>query len=144
VASSSDNADFRYAFEPMTLSDNPGNTESIDLVETFYSRICYRYTSTSYIQQNACTTLGTGSTLHTVTALLNTDTTTQLVEAISQVTRSCLTHHCSILMVVHTTGTERISFLPLHTLSTTQIDSTPVTTKKSACGCTTPASPLPL
>ena len=60
--SSSNNADFRYAFEEMSLNNMPDNVETIDLVETFDSRICYRYTSTSYIQQNACSSLGTGST----------------------------------------------------------------------------------
>jgi len=59
---SNNNADFRYAFEPMSLNNLPDNTETIDLVETFDSRICYRFTSTSYIQQNACSSLGTGST----------------------------------------------------------------------------------
>ena len=55
------NADFRYAFESLSLTDAAGNTEAIDLVDEFDSRICYRYTSASYVQQNACGNLGTGS-----------------------------------------------------------------------------------
>jgi hypothetical protein len=55
-------ADFRYAFETLSLTDTAGNTEAIDLVDEFDSRICYRYTSVSYVQQNACSSLGTGST----------------------------------------------------------------------------------
>jgi hypothetical protein len=34
-------ADFRYAFETLSLTDAAGNTEAIDLVEEFDSRICY-------------------------------------------------------------------------------------------------------
>mgnify|MGYP000013462230 CR=1 FL=1 len=59
--SGNNNADFRYAFETLALTDTVGNAEAIDLVEKFDSRFCYRYTSVSYIQQNACGNLGTGS-----------------------------------------------------------------------------------
>ncbi len=54
-------ADFRYAFHPLTLTDTSGNTDTMYLEDTFTARICY--SSTAYVKQAPCASgLGTSST----------------------------------------------------------------------------------
>jgi len=49
-----DVADFRYAMETITLTNNTGNTYALDLTDKVDARICYAYSSASYV------TVGTG------------------------------------------------------------------------------------
>jgi plastocyanin len=59
---SSNNAgDFRYTFDSLSLTDNPGNTHTMDLVDSVDARICYSFTSSSYVLTAACAnSLNTG------------------------------------------------------------------------------------
>ena len=59
TSSSSNEADFRYVFHDMSLTDTSGNTDTVYLEDTFTARICY--TSTAYIKQERCAS-GLGST----------------------------------------------------------------------------------
>ena len=60
---SSNSGDFRYAFDSLTLTDDSGNTHSMDLVSSVTSRICYSYSSTSYEYVTGCAgSLSTGGT----------------------------------------------------------------------------------
>ena len=53
--SNSDNkADFRYAFESLSLSDTSGNAESVALTDRFTSRVCYSWSSASYQMVARC------------------------------------------------------------------------------------------
>ena len=52
--SSDNNADFRYVSEAVTLLDASGNTAEVELVDQFTRRVCYAYTSTSYIMVSNC------------------------------------------------------------------------------------------
>ena len=53
--SNSDNkADFRYAFESLSLSDTSGNSESVALTDRFTSRVCYSFSSSSYQMVARC------------------------------------------------------------------------------------------
>jgi flagellin-like protein len=54
-------ADFRYAFESLVLVDTSGNSETMDLVDSVDSRICYSFTSTAYETVQPCTGLTTNS-----------------------------------------------------------------------------------
>jgi len=60
---SSDNAgDFRYAFDSLTLTDDAGNAHTMDLVDSVDSRICYSFTSSSYVMTAQCAnSMNTGS-----------------------------------------------------------------------------------
>jgi hypothetical protein len=60
----SSKGDFRYAFEGLSLSDASGNTGTIDLVDRIEARVCYTYSSSSYVMVAGCSGsryLGTGS-----------------------------------------------------------------------------------
>ena len=60
----SSKGDFRYAFEGLSLSDASGNTGTIDLTERIEARVCYTYSSSSYVMVAGCSGsryLGTGS-----------------------------------------------------------------------------------
>ena len=46
--------DFRYAFEPMTLSDSSGNSGSIDLTDRITARVCEESSSTTYTTIARC------------------------------------------------------------------------------------------
>ena len=61
---SNDNAaDFRYAFETLSLTDASGNTDSIALTDRFTARVCYNYQSTSYDMVARCLSgISTGGT----------------------------------------------------------------------------------
>jgi len=49
---SSNAADFRYDFHPLTLTDTSGNSDTMELVDTFTARVCYP--SSSYTSQRPC------------------------------------------------------------------------------------------
>ena len=46
--------DFRYAFEPMTLTDASGNTGSIDLTDRITARVCEESSSSTYTTVARC------------------------------------------------------------------------------------------
>ena len=50
--SGNNDADFRYVFHTMSLSDTAGNSDTVYLEDEFTARICY--TSTAYIKQERC------------------------------------------------------------------------------------------
>jgi len=47
-------ADFRYSTAGVSLTDAPGNTDSVALVDNFDARVCYSWTSTSYAVLQSC------------------------------------------------------------------------------------------
>ena len=49
IAYTSDVADFRYAMEKITLTNGSGNSVSIDLTDKVDARICYYWSSSSYV-----------------------------------------------------------------------------------------------
>ncbi|MGY8727882.1 MAG: hypothetical protein ACKVKS_01490, partial [Candidatus Poseidoniales archaeon] len=52
---STDNvADFRYASQGVTLTDAPGNAETVPLTTQITERVCWAFASTSYIYINTC------------------------------------------------------------------------------------------
>jgi len=53
-SASSNSADFRYAFETLTLTDDSDNTATMDLVDNVDARICYSFSSTSYVYTAPC------------------------------------------------------------------------------------------
>jgi FlaG/FlaF family flagellin (archaellin) len=60
----SSKGDFRYAFEGLSLSDASGNSGTIALTDRIDARVCYTYSSTSYVMVAGCSGsryLGTGS-----------------------------------------------------------------------------------
>ena len=57
--SNNNDADFRYDFHELSLSDTAGNADTMYLEDEFTARICY--TSTAYTKQERCAT-GLGST----------------------------------------------------------------------------------
>jgi len=62
VAYTSSVADFRYAVTGVTLVDQPGNSDTVPLVDNFDARICYSWSSSSYNVLASCLgNLGTGS-----------------------------------------------------------------------------------
>jgi len=54
--------DFRYAFDSLVLADASGNTHTMDLVDSVDSRVCYPYSTTSFVYIQSCTGLNTGDT----------------------------------------------------------------------------------
>ena len=50
--SGNNEADFRYVFHTMSLTDTAGNSDTVYLEDEFTARICY--TSTAYIKQDRC------------------------------------------------------------------------------------------
>lgn len=50
--SNSNEADFRYVFHSMSLTDTSGNADTVYLEDEFTARICY--SSTAYIKQDRC------------------------------------------------------------------------------------------
>ena len=48
------NADFRYVEEAISLSDVAGNTATVELINEFTHRVCYYFSSSSYIMLNRC------------------------------------------------------------------------------------------
>ena len=54
TSSSDNNGDFRYDFHDMTLEDNSGQTSTMYLEDTFTARLCYGFSSSSYIFQETC------------------------------------------------------------------------------------------
>ncbi|MEC7279164.1 MAG: hypothetical protein VXV98_03885, partial [Candidatus Thermoplasmatota archaeon] len=53
-SASDSNADFRYVEEAVSLSDNSGNAETVELIDEFDHRVCYYFTSSSYNYVNRC------------------------------------------------------------------------------------------
>ena len=55
-------ADFRYAFDSLTLTDDPGNTHTMALTQSVDSRVCYSFTTTSFEYLASCAgNLNTGA-----------------------------------------------------------------------------------
>jgi hypothetical protein len=52
TSSTNNAADFRYDFHPLTLTDTSGNSDTMELVDTFTARVCYP--SSSYTSQAPC------------------------------------------------------------------------------------------
>ncbi|PXF22898.1 MAG: hypothetical protein CXX72_02240, partial [Methanobacteriota archaeon] len=64
VEYSSSVADFRWAKQSLTLTDAPGNQETVDLTNNFDARVCYSFASATYNVLQACSGthyLATGS-----------------------------------------------------------------------------------
>ena len=64
VAYSSSVADFRYAMKGVSLTDGPGNADTVALTDNFDARVCYSWTSSSYNVLQSCSGtnyLSTGS-----------------------------------------------------------------------------------
>ena len=55
TSSSNNIMDFRYAFNSATLFDTSGNSETVDLVDQITDRVCYGFSSASYIMVARCT-----------------------------------------------------------------------------------------
>jgi hypothetical protein len=60
VNPSNNNGDFRYDFLDLTLTDTSGQSSVMYLEDTFTARLCYSYSTTSYIYEQPCTGLSTG------------------------------------------------------------------------------------
>lgn len=54
TSSSDNNADFRYVESGLTLTDNSGNAQTVELVDEFDHRVCMYFLSTSYNQIDRC------------------------------------------------------------------------------------------
>ena len=52
VSSTNNSADFRYDYHALTLTDTSGNSDTMELVDTFTARVCYP--SSSYTSQAPC------------------------------------------------------------------------------------------
>jgi len=59
VGPSNNNGDFRYDFLDLTLTDSSGQSSDMYLEDTFTARLCYRWSSSSYIYEQPCTGLST-------------------------------------------------------------------------------------